>query len=220
MQGLTGLLFFGGGLGLLASAAVWRGMARRRTTATVRGALRNPDPRLRQAAFVVAGQLGLSPYVDLLLEHTHRERDPATALALAEVVARNQWEPADDSRLVELRLWAQQRLAHQAAHQEFPPLAGSPDDPQPGPQPSPVEAFLPAPPGASGPWGSSPWAAPPTASPLDDADLSAPLRESRGGRGDYSNAEIAELERWIRTRLEGQRQSLGDRTSQDRKPRA
>src|SRR5919198_4690614 len=64
MSGLTGLLLFGGGLGLVVSAGIWRRMARRRAVATVRWALLNPDPALRRAAFVLAGQQGLARYAD------------------------------------------------------------------------------------------------------------------------------------------------------------
>src|SRR5439155_18134406 len=54
---------------------------------------------------------GLAPYADLLIERTQVEHDQAVLQALADSVARNQWEPADDRRLVDLRVWAQRQLA-------------------------------------------------------------------------------------------------------------
>jgi hypothetical protein len=133
---LKGLVLLASGLGLVISAAIWRVTARRTAVATVRWGLLNQDPAVRRAALVIAGQQGLFRYADPLLELARREIDPAISIALAEVVARNEWEPADDPKLIELRLWAQSRLA------EAPSV---PDALQPEPR---LERLLPAPPGA------------------------------------------------------------------------
>jgi hypothetical protein len=135
---MAGFLLAGGGVALLASAVAWRAMTRKRAFATVRWALMHQDPAIRQAAFAIAGQQGLSRYADLLLEQASRETDRGIARALAEAVARHQWEPADNPALVQLRLWAQRALAEEPiARVDLP-------RPPPGPHaPLPVAAAVP-----------------------------------------------------------------------------
>jgi len=102
-----------GGAGLLAvvTSLAWRGRARRAANRQLRLALLDPDPATRRAAVFLASERGLAPYADLLIERTQVEHDQAVLQALADSVARNQWEPADDRRLVDLRVWAQRQLA-------------------------------------------------------------------------------------------------------------
>jgi hypothetical protein len=87
-----------------------RHRSRRAAVRQVRQALLDPDPSTRRAAVYVAADQGLAPYADLILERTREEHDKSVLAAMADAVARNRWEPADNRRLVELRTWAHQRL--------------------------------------------------------------------------------------------------------------
>jgi hypothetical protein len=102
------------GVTLLALGVDWRvRVVRRRRAALgelVRGALRDPNPLARRAAAVVVVGQGLAAVAELLLEAIALERDSSVLDAIAEAVARNQWEPSHRAEVLELRLWAQRRL--------------------------------------------------------------------------------------------------------------
>ena len=96
---------------MLAAAAIWRVRSHRRARSLVRAALTDPNTETRRAGAAVIGEHGLAPYADVLAALVASERDETVLEAVAAAVARNQWEPADDPRLVELRLWARSRRA-------------------------------------------------------------------------------------------------------------
>src|SRR5690242_15050415 len=98
------------GLALLVGAAAWRSAARWRARRNVRQMLAAPDAPSRRAALDLVGDDGLSSYAAALVELVQREEDPIVLDAVADLVARTLWEPADQPRLVELRLWARGRL--------------------------------------------------------------------------------------------------------------
>jgi len=95
---------------LLLTAAVWAARLRRDAVRQLRLAILDPDPSTRKAAVLVASERGLEPFVDLLVERVRDEHHPQVRRALAEAVARSQWEPADSGDLVDLRVWAQGEL--------------------------------------------------------------------------------------------------------------
>ena len=99
------LLPCAGGL-LLLLASAWRLSRARRARTVLRQALVSPDPSVRRAAIRVAGDEGLVRHARVLLELAEREDDPTVRATLAEVVLRNQWEPAGVGSIVRLRLWA------------------------------------------------------------------------------------------------------------------
>lgn len=111
-------LTLGIGLTLLALGVDWRIRTLRHRRAEFRGraskALEDPDPIARRAAAAVIVQQGLIEAAEQLLEATRRETDPAVLDAIAEAVARNQWEPSRRADVLELRLWAQRRLEERA----------------------------------------------------------------------------------------------------------
>jgi len=98
------------GIGVIVAAIVWRTMVRRRAVSSLQYALGSFDPADRRAAVHVVSQQGVSRFAEVLLEHTKNEDDPTVLLAIADAVARNQWEPADSPPLVQLRMWAQRYL--------------------------------------------------------------------------------------------------------------
>jgi hypothetical protein len=106
------------GVALLAAGVDWRVRAIRRRRADfrrrARSALDDQDPATRRAAVAVVAQQGLSAVAELLLETTRRESDGSVLDAIAEAVARNQWEPSHRPEVFELRLWAQRRLQERA----------------------------------------------------------------------------------------------------------
>jgi len=104
----------GAGAALLVVAAVWARRLKRQAVRQLRLAMLDPDPATRKAALFVAAERGLGPFADLLVERAHEEADSHVRHALAQAVARSQWEPADSGPLVELRLWAQGLLADAA----------------------------------------------------------------------------------------------------------
>jgi carbamoyl-phosphate synthase large subunit len=108
---LIELIGAGAGASLLLTAGVWRLRTRRQAVRQVRLAMLDPDPGTRRAAMFVASERGLGPYADLLVERAECETDRNVVAAMAEAITRNQWEPADNRRLVDLRLWAQGQLA-------------------------------------------------------------------------------------------------------------
>jgi hypothetical protein len=95
---------------LLVAARRQRVKARRRKRLLLRRALASPDPAVRRAAVQVAGDEGLSRSADVFLDLLRRERDASVLATLAQVVVRNQWEPADAPTLLQLRLWAHRYL--------------------------------------------------------------------------------------------------------------
>ena len=98
------------GIGIVVSAVVWRTMVRRRALSALQWALGSFDASDRRAAVTVVSQQGVARFAEVLLEHTRHERDPTVLMAIADAVARNQWEPADSPPLVQLRMWAQRYL--------------------------------------------------------------------------------------------------------------
>jgi hypothetical protein len=111
-------LTLGIGIALLALGVDWRVRTLRHRRAEFRGqvgkALEDPDPMVRRAAAVVVVQHGLAEAAAQLLEATRTENNPAVLDAIAEGVARNQWEPSRRADVLELRLWAQRRLEERA----------------------------------------------------------------------------------------------------------
>jgi hypothetical protein len=107
-------LTLGVGIALLTLGVDWRVRTLRHRRAEFRGrvgeALHDPDPMARRAAAAVIVQQGLIEAAEQLFEATRRETDPAVLDAIAEAVARNQWEPSRRADVLELRLWAQRRL--------------------------------------------------------------------------------------------------------------
>ncbi len=98
------------GAALLGAAVAWRMTARRSARSAVASALVSPKASSRLAALRIVAAEGLAPYSDILRQRAGVERDPAVRRALAEVIARSQWEPSGDEALVELRLWAYRQL--------------------------------------------------------------------------------------------------------------
>jgi hypothetical protein len=141
------VVIFGVGVALLAGGVVWRGLAIRRRRADflgrARAALEAQDGARRCAAVAVVTQQGLSPVAELLLEATQRESEACVLDAIAEAVARHQWEPSHRRELFELRLWAQCRL-------QVRPLGERPSRPRPAPAPERRFVSPPAHPAHSG----------------------------------------------------------------------
>ena len=100
---------------LIVAAIGWRHVRTRRARRTLDAALHDVDPLVRRVGVQVAGDGGLTTNAGRLLALSRTEQDPAVLADLVEVVVRNQWEPSDDARLVELRLWARNRLAGASA---------------------------------------------------------------------------------------------------------
>jgi len=111
------------GIGIVVAAVVWRTMVRRRAISSLQWALGSFDAADRRAAVHVVSQQGVARFAEVLLAHTRQEDDPTVLLAIADAVARNQWEPADSPPLVQLRMWAQRYLEEE-------------DEAGPGPPPS------------------------------------------------------------------------------------
>ena len=65
---------------------------------------------MRQAAVSLIGKEGLRRHAGTLLHLAEQEQDPVVLRTMAETVSQNLWEPANDRRLIELRLWAQRFL--------------------------------------------------------------------------------------------------------------
>src|SRR4051794_21834865 len=102
MIGADQLVVLGIGLALVVAAVAWKLVVRRRNTEVIARALNDPSPETRQAALrLVAGQ-GVENHVELLWRRTEIETDPVLLRMLADVVARNQWAPTDDPRLIDL----------------------------------------------------------------------------------------------------------------------
>ena len=110
------------GIAIIVAAVVWRTMVRRRAVSSLQYALGSFDPADRRAAVHVVSQQGVARFAEVLLEHTKHEDDPTVLLAIADAVARNQWEPADSPPLVLLRMWAQRYLEDEEAG--HPPRPG------------------------------------------------------------------------------------------------
>jgi hypothetical protein len=126
------------GVALLVGAAAWRTAVRLSAKRRVRQLLRAPDPTVRRSALDLVGNDGLASHANALVELVHHETDPAVLDAVADLVARNSWEPADQPRLVELRLWARGRLTAQQTTQPAHLAREGIPRPQPKPVPEPV----------------------------------------------------------------------------------
>ncbi|MBV8980080.1 MAG: ATP-grasp domain-containing protein [Acidimicrobiia bacterium] len=105
----------GTGAVLLLTAAVWSLRIKREAVRQLRLALLDPEPSTRKSAVYVAAERGLAPFADLLVERAREEHNADVRRALAEAVARTQWEPSDTGELVELRVWAQSELSSATA---------------------------------------------------------------------------------------------------------
>ncbi len=104
-----------GAAALLVGAVVWRTVVRLRFRRAVARGLRSTDPNERAATvWAVAGQ-GLRVHGRCLWALARTEDDPTVRAVLATAVARNQWEPATDRRLLALRVWADGVRADAAA---------------------------------------------------------------------------------------------------------
>jgi carbamoyl-phosphate synthase large subunit len=94
--------------------------ARRR----VRRLLSSADPAERIAGVDSAATGELARHVRALRRLSEVEEDPRVQSELAEVVARHQWEPSDDSDVVELRIWAHRyyadRIGRRAPETDLP----------------------------------------------------------------------------------------------------
>ena len=112
------------GIGIVVAAVVWRTMVRRRAVSSLQWALASFDPADRRAAVAVVSQQGVARFAEVLLRHTRQEEDRSVLLAIADAVARNQWEPADSPPLVELRMWAQRFLEEEENEPRHPPRGG------------------------------------------------------------------------------------------------
>lgn len=106
------------GTALLVLAAARAALRRRRAATALRRALRDEEPGRRAAAVRVATAQGMRRWAGEMLHLAHTERDPVVVAELLEAVRRHQWEPAATRPLVELRLWAEERLA---VEREFRP---------------------------------------------------------------------------------------------------
>jgi len=109
-------------LGSVAGAWGWRTVDRRRTRRAVARGLADPDEGRRIAMIATITAQGVGAYAEPLLRLARRENEPAVRTALALAVARNQWEPAADRRLVALRVWAHEEL-HRRTEAAPAPLA-------------------------------------------------------------------------------------------------
>jgi hypothetical protein len=114
------------GICFLLVARVHRVKARQLRRQVLRRALASEDPANRRAAIQVAGDEGLASSVDLLLGLLKRETDRSVLLALAQVVVRNQWEPAKAPNMMNLRLWAHRYLEEQSTPSWRPAKSGPP----------------------------------------------------------------------------------------------
>ncbi|HVT78602.1 MAG TPA: hypothetical protein VHD87_16300 [Acidimicrobiales bacterium] len=123
------------GAALVAAAVVWRAAVRLRARRRVRQLLRAPEASARRSALDLLGNDGLSAHANALVDLVAHEHDPSVLDAVADLVARNSWEPADQPRLIELRLWARGRLSAQQT--QTAPLAPA-RSPRPQPEPAPA----------------------------------------------------------------------------------
>lgn len=106
-------LLVGAGLALSGVALGWRLIAARRWRARLREMLWHPDASVRAAGMRRIAATGLAPWTSLLLERVADPTDTQVAGELAWLIASCQWEPADDPRVMQLRLWAAEH--HRAA---------------------------------------------------------------------------------------------------------
>ena len=97
------------GLVLLVCSGAWRLVVTHHSRRRLRTALFDDDPAVRASSVTVASSQGIGRYASALAELTRTETDRRVLDAIADAVARNRWEPADDPQLVELRLWADRR---------------------------------------------------------------------------------------------------------------
>ena len=97
------------GAALILGAFVWRFVRSSRGSKQLSRALRDPDPLVRRAAIEVMSERGIGDYASALRPLVNAEPDASVLDALALAITRNQWEPADNRKLVELRLWAKAR---------------------------------------------------------------------------------------------------------------
>jgi carbamoyl-phosphate synthase large subunit len=98
------------GVGLAIAAFVWRYRTRQRAIDAIATAARSENPAERISALALVDARGVGAHLDLLIERAGVERDRDVLIALARLVARSQWEPIDDRRMMELRVWARHVL--------------------------------------------------------------------------------------------------------------
>lgn len=123
------------GAALVVCALVWRARVVVALRRDVAAGLGDPDPTVRSAVLWNIGGGGLKTWAPVLLARIEAGLDDDLAAQLVELVGVNQWEPADDPALVELRLWATQwRRRHADGHDR-----GSPPPSEPPAAPSSSE---------------------------------------------------------------------------------
>lgn len=103
------------GVALLVIGLIWRGAAIAAGRVRLAQALTAPDAATRTSAIEIAASHGLDRHARALLKVVEADADPHVLDALAHAVVRNTWEPADNPRTVELRLWAERRRAGDSA---------------------------------------------------------------------------------------------------------
>ena len=127
-------------LAAVVGALGWRAVVRARTRRAVLRGLADPDPQRRIAMISAVTAQGVGTYASPLLRLARRENEPAVRIALASAVARNQWEPASDRRLVALRVWAHEELTRRPTAGRAPltlaPVVTVPPDATPDAAPS------------------------------------------------------------------------------------
>ncbi len=96
--------------GAVGGAVVWRIQSRQRVRRQITEALAASDLATRIAAIEVIAGHGIGPFATILLARARYDNIPTVLDAIADVVARNQWEPISTPDMASLRLWAQHRL--------------------------------------------------------------------------------------------------------------
>jgi outer membrane biosynthesis protein TonB len=137
------------GVGLIVGAVLWRQRMRKKVRIRVLMGLTNPDWNIRRNTIDVVGAHGIANVAGPLLNLLRTETDEVVLAALADAVARNQWEPADSEDLIELRVWAaarEQRLAKNAGEDDEGDTASQvpPVEDHTKPEPAPVVDHPPA----------------------------------------------------------------------------
>ena len=147
------------GAALILGAVLWRYVRSQRGSQQLSRALRDPDPLVRRAAIEVMSERGIGDYAPALRPLINSEPDANVLDALALAITRNQWEPADNRKLVELRLWAKARNEANPPEPTLVPPAPAPapvvapeppvtpvsEEPAPEPIPSDVTVVTPTP---------------------------------------------------------------------------
>ncbi len=94
---------------LIVAVLLWRLVYLSKGAGRVRSALRDPNPKNRVAAINIIAERGVAEFSAELRPLLSTEVDPEVLDALMVAIIKNQWEPADSRRMVELRGWAIER---------------------------------------------------------------------------------------------------------------